>query len=62
MTGSAKALHQTGFQGGAGSLVIFNIMSCNLFSAVIDLGREHTGMLFIQTLQLSDRCSVLGRV
>ena len=30
-------------------LLCFNIMTFNIFSAVIDLGRELTGMLFIQT-------------
>lgn len=52
MIGSARVPQQAGFLGGAGPLVIFNIMSSNLFSAVIDLGREHTGMLFIQTFLL----------
>lgn len=52
MIRSARVSSPVGFLGGAGPLVIFNIMSSNLFSAVIDLGREHTGMLFIQTVLL----------
>lgn len=47
-----RSARQDGIRGGAGPFVIFNIMSSNLFSAVIDLGREQIGMLFIQTPSL----------
>lgn len=61
--GSVHVPEQAGFLGGAGPLVIFNIRTSNLFSAVIDLGREHIGMLFIQTFLLwRDRNNVFGGV
>lgn len=49
---NSESVRPAGFLGGAGPCVIFNIMSSNMFSIVIDLGSELIGMLFIQTLLL----------
>lgn len=50
--GLCDPIRPAGIRGGAGPFVIFNIVSSNLFSAVIDLGKEQIGMLFIQTPSL----------
>lgn len=59
---SPRVSSQSGSLGGADPLVIFNIMRSDLFCAAIDLGRELTGMLFIQTFLLQRQEGSLNKV